>query len=296
MAGDLVEMAVVQTVGDQFFMRHAQVRAGVFVGAAKGHGQKGLLLGPLAVHVGGVEKIRNFIIHQDLAVKQIDCRLNGAGPADTFKQIVWHEQYPPIVYRPQPMILLLYNNLVTESSFSRKGAMPLLHVSRHVSGHISGMGQLILEGRRYRCALGRGGIAGDKREGDGVTPAGQFPFRGLLYRADRLARPDTGLAAQVIKPSDGWCDDPTDSAYNLAVTLPHGAGAERLWRDDHLYDLVVIMGHNDNPVVRGLGSAIFMHVAGPAYGPTEGCVALAREDLLAVLRKLDTNSEILIEI
>lgn len=174
--------------------------------------------------------------------------------------------------------------------------MPLLHVSRHVTGHISGMGQLILEGRRYRCALGRGGIAGDKREGDGVTPAGQFPFRGLLYRADRLARPDTGLAAQVIKPSDGWCDDPTDSAYNLAVTLPHGAGAERLWRDDHLYDLVVIMGHNDNPVVRGLGSAIFMHVAGPAYGPTEGCVALAREDLLAVLRKLDTNSEILIEI
>ena len=174
--------------------------------------------------------------------------------------------------------------------------MPLLHVSGQVSGHVSGGGRLILNGRRYRCALGRGGIADAKREGDGVTPAGQFPLRGLLYRPDRLARPDTELAAQVIKPSDGWCDDPDDSAYNQAITLPHGASAEALWRDDHLYDLVVIMGHNDNPVVPGQGSAIFMHVAGPAYGPTEGCVALARDDLLAVLRELDTESEILIEI
>jgi L,D-peptidoglycan transpeptidase YkuD (ErfK/YbiS/YcfS/YnhG family) len=120
-------------------------------------------------------------------------------------------------------------------------------------------------------------------------------LRQLLYRADRLARPDSNLAMAEIQPLDGWCDAPGDAAYNKAVTLPHGASAEAMWRADELYDLVIVTGHNDDPVVPGRGSAIFIHVARPDYGPTEGCVALSRQDLLALLIVLDGNSEIQID-
>lgn len=149
--------------------------------------------------------------------------------------------------------------------------------------------------QRYRCALGRGGVRSDKREGDGATPAGIFPLRRLLYRADRLVRPQSKLPMAKIQPSDGWCDDPRDAAYNQAVTLPYGARSENMWRADGLYDLVVITGHNDDPAVPGRGSAIFIHVANPDYGPTEGCVALARRDLMAMLPALDSASAIRID-
>ncbi len=135
-----------------------------------------------------------------------------------------------------------------------------------------------------RGTIGRGGIRADKREGDGATPAGHWPLRRLLYRPDRLAPPPTGLPVVAIAPDDGWCDDPADPRYNRPVHLPCTAGHERLWRDDSLYDVVVVLGHNDDPVVPGMGSAIFLHVARPDYGPTEGCVALARPDLLALVR------------
>ena len=124
----------------------------------------------------------------------------------------------------------------------------------------------------------------DKREGDGATPVGRFALRRLLYRRDRLpAAPATALPAAVIGRDDGWCDDPGDPAYNRPVRLPYPASHERLWREDGLYDLVVVLGHNDDPPVPGLGSAVFLHVARPDYGPTEGCVALARDDLLVLL-------------
>jgi L,D-peptidoglycan transpeptidase YkuD (ErfK/YbiS/YcfS/YnhG family) len=105
-----------------------------------------------------------------------------------------------------------------------------------------------------------------------------------MYRPDRLQAPETGLPLRAIDPSDGWCDDPGDAHYNQLVRLPCDSGHERLWRDDGLYDLLAVIGYNDGPVEAGLGSAIFLHVAQPDYGPTEGCVALALPDLQAVLR------------
>ena len=141
------------------------------------------------------------------------------------------------------------------------------------------------DGRRLRCAVGRGGIARDKREGDGATPAGRFAFRRVLYRPDRLNPPPaTALARAALTPEDGWCDDPSDPAYNHPVRLPCAPRHEILWRDDGLYDVIVVLGHNDAPPVPGLGSAVFLHVAAPDFAPTEGCVALALDDLLGVLR------------
>lgn len=127
-----------------------------------------------------------------------------------------------------------------------------------------------------------------------MTPVGAFPLRQVMYRPDRLKLPETGLSVQEIDPSDGWCDDPGDTRYNQLVVLPCDASHERLWRDDGLYDLLAVIGYNDDPVVAGRGSAIFLHVARPDYGPTEGCVALALPDLKDLLRVCSPADRIVI--
>lgn len=146
-----------------------------------------------------------------------------------------------------------------------------------------------------RCAIGRGGIGVKGGEGDGMTPIGTFPVRRVLYRPDRISPPQTSLPISAIAEDDGWCDAPDDANYNRPVKLPYAASHERMWREDHLYDVVVILGYNDDPVIAGKGSAIFLHVARPDYGPTEGCVALALPDLLQVLEKLSPGDTIRID-
>ncbi|MFN4311957.1 MAG: L,D-transpeptidase [Ferrovibrio sp.] len=147
-------------------------------------------------------------------------------------------------------------------------------------------------GLRFRCALGKGGCKpeADKREGDGATPLGRYALRQVYYRVDRLAAPDTRLPLQALTPQDGWCDDPGDPAYNRHVVLPFAASHEKLWREDSVYDVIVVLGHNDDPPVPGMGSAIFLHVARADYSGTEGCVALALSDLLALLAVLPPNA------
>lgn len=144
-------------------------------------------------------------------------------------------------------------------------------------------GRLILRGQVFRAALGRGGVRRDKQEGDGATPAGILPLRRVLYRADRLPPPDCAVPVEPIAATDGWCDDPKAREYNHPIRLPHDARHEELWRRDALYDIVGVLGWNDSPVVRGRGSAIFLHVARPDYAPTEGCIALNLSDLRRVL-------------
>ncbi len=158
--------------------------------------------------------------------------------------------------------------------------------------HVGAVGALRFGGESFRCALGRSGIARDKREGDGATPAGSFALRRVLYRPDRLAPPRCVLASAAIAPEDGWCDDPAQPAYNRQVRIPFGGRHELLWREDEVYDLIVVIGHNDDPPRLGRGSAIFLHLARPDYAPTEGCVALRLPDLLAVLKGVDAASRI----
>jgi L,D-peptidoglycan transpeptidase YkuD (ErfK/YbiS/YcfS/YnhG family) len=133
-----------------------------------------------------------------------------------------------------------------------------------------------------------------KREGDGATPSGRWALREVLYRPDRGMRPRTGLPLHAIGEQDGWCDCPADRNYNRRVRLPYPASAERLCREDGLYDVIVVLGYNDRPRGRGRGSAIFMHVARPGYAPTEGCIALARTHLLRVLGHIGTPASICI--
>lgn len=148
-------------------------------------------------------------------------------------------------------------------------------------------GLLRFAGQVWRCALGKGGIRRDKREGDGATPVGLLPLRRVFYRADRLAAPACRVAVEPIAASDGWCDDPGHRDYNRRVTLPHEARHEALWREDSVYDIIGVLGWNDGlggePIARGRGSAIFLHIARPDLSPTEGCVALPERDLRALL-------------
>jgi L,D-peptidoglycan transpeptidase YkuD (ErfK/YbiS/YcfS/YnhG family) len=142
------------------------------------------------------------------------------------------------------------------------------------------------DGRVVRCALGKAGViaAADKREGDNKSPLGVWTIREVLYRPDVYPNgPKTALPTRAMAPDDGWCDAPGDPAYNRPVKLPYPASAERMWRDDAVYDLVGVLAHNDDPPVPGMGSAIFLHLARDGYPGTEGCVALAREDLEALL-------------
>ena len=146
--------------------------------------------------------------------------------------------------------------------------------------------------RLLPCALGKAGVKADKREGDHATPLGLFPFRQVLYRSDREAAPRTGLPARAIAAADGWCDDVADPAYNRAVTLPYAGRHEVLWRDDAIYDLILVIGHNDDPVVVGAGSAVFVHVARTDWSGTEGCVAFRLEDLRWILSQSDPRGAV----
>jgi L,D-peptidoglycan transpeptidase YkuD (ErfK/YbiS/YcfS/YnhG family) len=144
-------------------------------------------------------------------------------------------------------------------------------------------GRLVLGEMVFPAALGRGGVRADKQEGDGATPLGVLPLRRVLYRADRVAAPGSAVPLEPLAPDDGWCDDPGDARYNRMVRLPYQARCEKLWRPDGVYDVIGVLGWNDAPVVRGRGSAIFLHVARPDYAPTDGCIALALPDLRQVL-------------
>ncbi len=144
------------------------------------------------------------------------------------------------------------------------------------------------------CALGRAGVVGaaQKKEGDGKTPTGTYPFRRVFYRPDKMVAPVCQLDVTALSTELGWCDDPSSPLYNKPVWLPFGASHEKMWREDTLYDLVLVIGHNDDPPVPGLGSAIFVHVAKDGFEPTEGCIAIAEPALLALIRAMKPGDQL----
>jgi L,D-peptidoglycan transpeptidase YkuD (ErfK/YbiS/YcfS/YnhG family) len=143
-------------------------------------------------------------------------------------------------------------------------------------------------------ALGRGGIKANKREGDGATPAGRFRVKRVWWRGDRGPRPGGLLPTRQITQADAWCEDPGDRRYNQPIRLSPGQAGDRLWRDDHLYDLVIELDHNTRPRIAGRGSAVFVHLARPGFAPTAGCVALGRRELRWLLGRLQPTTEIMI--
>jgi L,D-peptidoglycan transpeptidase YkuD (ErfK/YbiS/YcfS/YnhG family) len=151
---------------------------------------------------------------------------------------------------------------------------------------------LRFHGRNHPCTVGRTGVTTDKREGDGATPAGRHRIIGCLYRPDRMARPcDWALP---IRPVDLWSDDPGDEDYNLMVRAPYDASAERLWRGDRLYDLVLLTDWNWPHAERGRGSAIFLHRWRAPGKPTEGCIALAPDHLRWIVSRIEYRTRLVV--
>jgi L,D-peptidoglycan transpeptidase YkuD (ErfK/YbiS/YcfS/YnhG family) len=175
-----------------------------------------------------------------------------------------------------------------------------------MAAYLSEAAQLEYENLEYRggrlrwskgsavAAVGRSGVKADKHEGDGATPAGAYPLGTVYYRPDRIAPPVSKLPVIPLTPNDEWVDDPGDANYNRLVSLPYPASAEQMWRDDDLYDALVVIGYNTDPVLSGVGSAIFLHIAASDFAPTAGCIAVTREVLLDLLPLLGPGSTITI--
>ncbi|WP_084396314.1 L,D-transpeptidase family protein [Henriciella aquimarina] len=163
--------------------------------------------------------------------------------------------------------------------------------------HANGWGEFTGLGLAVRCAVGKSGLvpADKKQEGDGASPIGTWRMKRVFFRPDRLERPETALPTVPLRPQDGWCDAPTDPLYNRPVRLPYPASHEELWRDDHIYDVIVELDHNSDPVVPGLGSAVFFHLARPDYSDTQGCIAVAQDDMLKILAKAEPGTTLTIE-
>ena len=140
------------------------------------------------------------------------------------------------------------------------------------------------------CCIGLNGLTLNKIEGDNCTPIGTWPFRRVFYRADKQDTPLTRLPLTKITKQMGWCDDPKDEEnYNKLVELPYLYSHEKLWRDDNIYDIIVELGYNDRPPVKGLGSAIFMHLMAKDGSPTAGCISLGKDDLLNLISIVDLH-------
>jgi len=145
---------------------------------------------------------------------------------------------------------------------------------------------------KFKCSFGKNGLTKNKREGDRKTPMGNFKIIKCYYRSDRIKKPKTKMRCIQITKKMGWCDDFRSKKYNTLIKLPSKLHHEKLYRKDRLYDILVVINYNTKPVITGLGSAIFLHVAKKNYNSTKGCIALKREDLIILLKKIDKFTKI----
>ncbi len=173
---------------------------------------------------------------------------------------------PPTISPPKPQLILR-----TKSQSSSTG--------RLVDGIYS-----------WPCVIGKNGLRTRKREGDLATPVGHWPILWVYYRPDRVPKPKTALPIQAIRANDGWCDAIGDRNYNRPVTLPYPASCETLWREDHAYDLCIVLNYNMMPRKRGLGSAVFFHLTQDDRRPTEGCIAVDYLHMQLILQRLTSKS------
>jgi L,D-peptidoglycan transpeptidase YkuD (ErfK/YbiS/YcfS/YnhG family) len=145
---------------------------------------------------------------------------------------------------------------------------------------------------RFRCALGKTGIGKKKIEGDNITPKGLYKIVKIYYRKDRIKKISSKFELIKITKNIGWCDDPNSEKYNQIINLPTKYGYEKLYRKDNIYDLILVLNYNMNPVVKNKGSAIFIHIAKKEYQPTQGCIALKKDNLVKLISKINKNIKI----
>ena len=147
---------------------------------------------------------------------------------------------------------------------------------------------------KIKCALGKNGITKNKQEGDLKTPKGIFKLKKVFYRRDRIKSFKSRIKKYCIKKNIGWCDDPNSKYYNREIRFPFNGTAEKLWRKDNIYDLIIVINYNLNPIIKNKGSAIFLHICKKNYAPTKGCVAINKKDMINLLVNIKINTKLII--
>ena len=145
---------------------------------------------------------------------------------------------------------------------------------------------------KFRCALGKAGIKKKKIEGDNITPKGNYKIVNIYYRKDRVKKIFSKLKLIKIKKNMGWCDDPKSKKYNQLINLPSKNTYEKFYRKDNIYDLIIVLDYNVNPIIKNKGSAIFIHVAKKKYKKTAGCVALKKTHLIELIKIINKRTKI----
>ena len=153
-------------------------------------------------------------------------------------------------------------------------------------------GYLKYKNLKFRCALGKAGIKKKEKEGDNVTPKGIFKIIKMYYRPDKIKNIKTNIKKIKIKKNIGWCDDPSSRFYNQQINLPSKFSYEKLYRNDNLYDLILVLNYNTNPIIENKGSAIFVHIAKKSYTKTKGCIALKKKHLIELISIIKKNTKI----
>ena len=151
---------------------------------------------------------------------------------------------------------------------------------------------LIFKNYKAKCAVGKRGIGYKRKEGDLITPKGTYRIKYILYRKDRVKKIQTKVKKIEIKKNMGWCNDPSSKMYNKLIKLPTSDKYEKLYRKENVYDIIIVLNYNMNPIVKNKGSAIFIHITKKSYKKTEGCVALKKIHLLKILKELKKNTKI----
>ena len=159
---------------------------------------------------------------------------------------------------------------------------------------INKSGYIKYKNLKFRCTVGKAGIARKKQEGDNVTPKGTFKIVKIYCRNDRVKKISSKFTPIKITKNMGWCDDPNSKNYNRLIKLPTHYKHEKLHRKDNIYDLVVVLNYNMNPIIKNQGSAIFIHIAKKNYKKTAGCIALKKDHLIKLLRKIEKNTKVII--
>ena len=147
---------------------------------------------------------------------------------------------------------------------------------------------------KVKCAIGKREIGLKKKEGDLITPIGQYNIKYILYRKDRIKKIQTKLRKIVIKRNMGWCDDPKSKNYNKLINLPFNYSYEKLFKKENAYDIILVLNYNMRPIKKNKGSAIFIHIAKKNYKKTLGCIAINKTDLLKLLKKIKINTKAMI--
>ena len=153
---------------------------------------------------------------------------------------------------------------------------------------------LIYKGYKLKCSIGKSGKTNSKKEGDLATPIGTFGIGALYYRKDRIKLPRCKLVKKIIKKNMGWCDDVKSKFYNKEISFPFKYNAEKLYRKNNIYDLVINIKYNQKPIIKGKGSAIFLHITNKKYKSTKGCIAIKKNDFLEILPKINKKTKIII--